>query len=48
MPTNQKEERLREIERDQAALRVSIDDSRRLTEKTQQLLEKRKPRKEAE
>ena len=44
MTTNSQEERLREIERAQATLRESIDDTRRLSEKVQQLLERRPAR----
>ncbi|HEY9552038.1 hypothetical protein [Allosphingosinicella sp.] len=36
------DDRLREIEQAQASLRASIEDTRRLSEKTQQLLEKRR------
>lgn len=42
MKTDPKEERLREIERAQDALRASIDDTRRLSEKVQELLERRR------
>lgn len=36
------DDRLREIEQAQASLRASIEDTRRLSEKAQQLLEKRR------
>lgn len=44
MKTNPDEERIREIERAQEALRASIDDTRRLSEKVQELLERRRAR----
>jgi hypothetical protein len=44
MSTKFEEERLREIERAQVALRASIDDARRLSEWTERLLEKRRRR----
>lgn len=44
MKTNPDEDRLREIERAQESLRASIDDTRRLAEKVQELLERRQAR----
>lgn len=48
MTTDPNEERLREIERDQEGLRASIDDTRRLSEKVQQLLERRRAKARSE